>query len=80
MPPSAMASPLEPSNRASMAESSSSPKRPGMGHRHKGSADSISYTKEEDSGATRWVMERRRTGESGQVEILEREVLEGGRI
>ncbi|CAJ0555069.1 Ff.00g051340.m01.CDS01 [Fusarium sp. VM40] len=83
MPPSAMVSPLEPSNRAStasMAESSSSPKRPGLGHRHKGSADSISYTKEEDSGATRWVMERRRTGESGQVEILEREVLEGGRI
>ncbi|KAF7554187.1 hypothetical protein G7046_g6885 [Stylonectria norvegica] len=55
-------------------------RRKGMGHRHKGSADSISYTKEEDSGATRWVMERRRTGESGQVEILEREILEGGRI
>ncbi len=56
--------------------------RPKMGHRHKGSADSISYTKEkeEDSGETRWVMERRRTGESGEVEILEREVVEGGRI
>ena len=54
--------------------------RPPMGHRHKNSADSISYTKEEDSGATRWVMERRRTGEYGQVEILEREVVEGGRI
>jgi hypothetical protein len=62
-----------------MAESSGAPKRPGMGHRHRGSADSISYTKEEDSGATRWVMERRRTGEYGQVEI-EREVLEEGRI
>lgn len=79
MPPSAMVSPLEISNRASMSESSGVPKRPGMGHRHKGSADSISYTKEEDSGATRWVMERRRTGESGQIEI-EREVLEEGRI
>ncbi len=29
---------------------------------------------------TRWVMERRRTAETGEVEILEREVLEGGRI
>ncbi|RFN42579.1 hypothetical protein FIE12Z_12770, partial [Fusarium flagelliforme] len=79
MPASALVSPLDPPNRASMAESSGAPKRPGMGHRHRGSADSISYTKEEDSGATRWVMERRRTGESGQVEI-EREVLEEGRI
>lgn len=79
MPSSAMVSPLAPSNRASMVELSVIPKRPGMGHRHKGSADSISYTKEEDSGATRWVMERRRTGEFGQVEI-EREVLEEGRI
>ncbi|KAJ9417205.1 hypothetical protein QL093DRAFT_2406551 [Fusarium oxysporum] len=78
MPASAMVSPLETSNRASMVEPGSAPKRPGMGHRHKGSADSISYVKEEDSGATRWVMERRRTGESGQIEILEREVLEGG--
>jgi hypothetical protein len=51
-----------------------------MGHRHKGSADSISYTQEEDSGEKRWVMERRRTGECGEVEILEREVVEGGRI
>jgi hypothetical protein len=55
-------------------------RRPGMGHRHKGSADSISYMKEEDCGETRWVMERRRTAESGEVEILEREVVEGGRI
>ncbi|KAK3683306.1 hypothetical protein B0T22DRAFT_430549 [Podospora appendiculata] len=55
--------------------------RPGVGHRHKGSADSISYSKEEEeSGGTRWVMERRRTAESGEVEILEREVVEGGRI
>lgn len=60
------------------------------GHRHKGSADSISYVKEEmpagegdAAGAprrTRWVMERRRTGEGGQIEWVEREVLEGGRI
>ncbi|KAK4455191.1 hypothetical protein QBC34DRAFT_391757 [Podospora aff. communis PSN243] len=57
-------------------------RRSAMGHRHKGSADSISYTKEEEpeSGGTRWVLERRRTAESGEIEILGREVVEGGRI
>jgi hypothetical protein len=50
------------------------------GHRYKGSADSVSYMKEEDSGETRWVIERRRTGETGEVELLEREVVEGRQI
>ncbi|CAJ2510913.1 Uu.00g065380.m01.CDS01 [Anthostomella pinea] len=54
--------------------------RQGMGHRHRGSADSISYTKEEDSGETRWILERRRTAESGEIEILGREVVGNGRI
>ncbi|KAL7919493.1 hypothetical protein ACQKWADRAFT_301282 [Trichoderma austrokoningii] len=59
-------------------QDTSSPER---GHRRqKGSTDSVSYMMEEESGETRWVMERRRTGEFGQVEILEREVVEGGRI
>lgn len=53
-------------------------KRPGIGHRHKGSADSISYIMEEESGETRWVMERRRTAETGEVEFVEREVVRGG--
>ncbi|KAK6955637.1 hypothetical protein Daesc_003279 [Daldinia eschscholtzii] len=57
-----------------------SQKRPGMGHRHRGSADSISYTKEEDSGETRWIVERRRTAESGEIEILGRQVVDKGRI
>ncbi|KAI1128214.1 hypothetical protein F5Y10DRAFT_179799 [Nemania abortiva] len=57
-----------------------SKQRPGVGHRHKGSADSISYVKEEESGETRWILERRRTGESGEVEVLGREVVGGGRI
>lgn len=47
------------------------------GHRHRGSADSISYVKEEDSGESRWVMERRRLADSGEVELLEREVVKG---
>jgi hypothetical protein len=55
--------------------------RRAQGHRHTASADSISYMQEEDpvSGA-RWVLERRRTAESGEVEILGREVVSGGRI
>ncbi|KAL7624656.1 hypothetical protein AAE478_006226 [Parahypoxylon ruwenzoriense] len=57
-----------------------SQKMPGMGHRHRGSADSISYTKEEDSGETRWIIERRRTSESGEIEVLGREVVDRGRI
>ncbi|KPM41188.1 hypothetical protein AK830_g5345 [Neonectria ditissima] len=73
-------SPLEGNKSSDSSDSNAPSRRPGMGHRHKGSADSISYTKEEeDGGATRWVLERRRTGELGQ-EILEREIVEGGRI
>lgn len=50
-------------------------------HRHNSSSDSVSYMLEgEDTGNARWVMERRRTGEYGQVEVVEREVVEGGRI
>ncbi|KAI0485634.1 hypothetical protein F4859DRAFT_389463 [Xylaria cf. heliscus] len=56
-----------------------SKQRPG-GHRHKGSADSISYVKEQDGGESRWILERRRTGETGEIEVLEREVVGGGRI
>lgn len=52
---------------------------PRPGHQHRHSTDSVSYIKEEDSGETRWVLERRRTGDSGQ-EVLEREVVDGGRI
>ncbi|KAK3990672.1 hypothetical protein QBC44DRAFT_60385 [Cladorrhinum sp. PSN332] len=56
--------------------------RPSMGHKHKGSADSISYTMDEglEGGGKRWVVERRRTADTGEVEILGREVVEGGRI
>jgi len=50
-------------------------------HRHTGSSDSISYMKEDDPVAgERWVLERRRTAESGEVEVLGREVVSGGRI
>ncbi|KAI0438900.1 hypothetical protein F4803DRAFT_533373 [Xylaria telfairii] len=57
-----------------------SKQRPGVGHRHKGSADSISYVQEQDGGESRWILERRRTGETSEIEVLEREVVTGGRI
>ncbi|KAL2070051.1 hypothetical protein VTL71DRAFT_14731 [Oculimacula yallundae] len=49
-------------------------------HRHTSSAESISYTKDEDpagGGGPRWILERRRTGEDGEV-ACEREVVRGG--
>jgi hypothetical protein len=55
--------------------------RPRGKHHHTASSDSISYMKEDDPVVgERWVLERRRTAESGEVEILGREVVSGGRI
>ncbi|KAK3315539.1 hypothetical protein B0H66DRAFT_565557 [Apodospora peruviana] len=93
-------SPVPVSAAAAATGTSSRPTSPlarrpmsGHGHRHKGSADSISYVKDESSAGaedgdggrgggdgTRWVLERRRTAENGEVEILERGVIKGGRI
>ncbi|EGE82646.1 hypothetical protein BDDG_05590 [Blastomyces dermatitidis ATCC 18188] len=43
--------------------------------------ESISYVKEaNEAGGDRWVLERRRTGESGEREVVEREVMAGGLI
>jgi hypothetical protein len=52
------------------------------GHSRKGSAaDSVTYVREHDqAGEGRWVLERRRTAESGELELVGREVVEGGRI
>ena len=68
------------------AERSHSPvKRSAMppmkgGHsRNSSGAESVSYVKEMSEDGGRWVLEKRRTVE-GQVEILGREVVEGGRI
>jgi hypothetical protein len=50
-------------------------------HRREGSGgDSIAYLREEGEDGERWVLERRRTDEFGEVEIVGREVVEGGRI
>jgi hypothetical protein len=66
--------------------STTSPMTPGggwkAGHSRKGSAaDSVTYVREHDElGEGRWVLERRRTAESGELELIGREIVEGGRI
>lgn len=65
-----------PSNRPGSAHSADQAK----GHKRKSSgAETVSYTHEEDGGG-RWVIEKRRISEGGKVEVLGREVVEGGRI
>ena len=56
--------------------------RPMKTHSRNGSgADSVTYKREQDAdGKERWVLERRRTAESGLMELIGREVVEGGRI
>lgn len=52
------------------------------GHKRMSSgADSVTYVQEKDAaGARRWVLERRRTSEQGFLELIGREIVEGGRI
>jgi len=58
------------------------PKGLGKGHSRNGSKDGerVSYVHETDEKGERWVLEKRRVGEGGIVEVLGREVVEGGRI
>lgn len=60
---------------------------PGMGkgpsHSRKSSKDSVTYVQEQDpagTGQPRWVVERRRTSEQGQLELVAREIVQGGWI
>ncbi|GIZ45076.1 hypothetical protein CKM354_000826000 [Cercospora kikuchii] len=61
-----------------------SPTSPKSSHSRSGSgADSINYVRESDpeSGRPRWVLERRRTSEQdGQLELVGRELVQGGWI
>jgi hypothetical protein len=50
-------------------------------HSRTSSSASISYVQETDEdGSSKWVLERRRRSDSGEVEVYEREVLGEGRI
>ncbi|KXT06888.1 hypothetical protein AC578_7280 [Pseudocercospora eumusae] len=64
--------------------SPTSPHSSGISHSRKGSsADSVTYVREPDpegSGKPRWVLERRRTSEQGQLELIGRELVQGGWI
>ena len=68
-------------------DSDNSPKRwnafkGGPGHsRNSSGAESVSYIKDvSEEGSERWVLEKRRTIEGGKVEVLGREIVEGGTI
>jgi len=69
--------------KAAPKDSAAAPERQSyQTHSRSGSgADNITYVREEDSnGGKRWVLERRRTSEAGLLELIGREVVEGGRI
>ncbi|KAL8953905.1 MAG: hypothetical protein Q9222_000279 [Ikaeria aurantiellina] len=73
---------ISPVKRGSMGPP---PKPTTKGHSRNSSntSESVSYVLEtagEDGGQGRWVLEKRRVDESGAVEVLGREVVEGGRI
>lgn len=63
--------------RASLASSSKA-----KGHsRNSSGADSVTYVREQDGdGPPRWVLERRRASEQGQLELVAREIVQGGWI
>ena len=83
---------MQPSNSNSGSDSSPVQSRPRSGlvpvktkghSRHSsggGDRESVSYVHEKDGEGDRWVLEKRRISEGGIVEILGREVVEGGRI
>ncbi|KAL8919337.1 MAG: hypothetical protein Q9208_006836 [Pyrenodesmia sp. 3 TL-2023] len=72
---------VSPVKRSSMGP----PPKPSKGHRPNSSntSESVSYVHETGGGGggqDRWVLEKRRVSESGVVEVLGREIVEGGRI
>ena len=51
--------------------------------RNSSGADSVTYVREQDpagTGQPRWVLERRRTSEQGNLELIGREIVQGGWI
>lgn len=67
----------EPTTARKIAHNAQSHSRSGSG------ADSVTYVREPDperNGKERWVLERRRTSEQGQLELIGRELVQGGWI
>ena len=77
----ALAAPFMQAERShSPVKRSTMPLTKGGHSRNSSGAESVSYVKEMSEDGGRWVLEKRRMVEGGQVEILGREVVEGGRI
>lgn len=70
-------SPITPSSQVAMSPSLGTGK-PGHSRTSSG-AESVSYIRDPD-GSDRWLLERRRTGDHGELELVGREYLAGARI
>lgn len=69
---------VDPAPQSSQEQLPSSPvSRKGNHSRNSSGAESVSYARDTDG---RWVLERRRTGDDGELELIEREYLAGTRI
>lgn len=75
---------LEPTTAKKVSRESTTDQDGKISHSRNGSgADSVTYVREPDpdnSGKPRWVMERRRTSEQGQLQLIGRELVQGGWI
>lgn len=70
--------PVRDNSHSSTEQVGSSPmSRRGNHSRNSSGGESVSYARDEDG---RWVLERRRTGDSGELELVGREYLAGARI
>ncbi|KAK5086480.1 hypothetical protein LTR05_003648 [Lithohypha guttulata] len=70
--------PVRDTSHSSSEQVTSSPmSRKGNHSRNSSGAESVSYARDDDG---RWVLERRRTGDDGELELIDREYLEGMRI
>ena len=70
--------PTRDTSNSSQEHTLSSPmRRKGNHSRNSSGAESVSYERDEDG---RWVLERRWTGDDGELEVIDREYLAGMRI
>ncbi|KAF7503983.1 hypothetical protein GJ744_002957 [Endocarpon pusillum] len=63
-----------------LSQTTQAAEKPGKSHsRASSGAESVSYVKDPE-GSGRWLFERRRTGDDGEIELIEREYVPGARI
>jgi hypothetical protein len=72
--------PDPPSHLGGLSQTSHALDKAGKGHsRASSGAESVSYVRDPE-GSGRWLLERRRTGDDGEVELVGREYVAGARI